>query len=70
MNSVANERLPLSAEDFAALEAWPGARRHMGFSQTPDWAFCKGFTAALVAAAAPWRVLCKSRGRPGCLKAW
>ena len=47
MNTVATELLPLSAEDFATLEAWLSARR-MSFPETPDWEFCEGFMAALV----------------------
>ncbi|UCU95765.1 YecA family protein [Hydrogenophaga taeniospiralis] len=47
MNTVATELLPLSAEDFATLEAWLNARRQ-SFPETPDWEFCEGFLAALV----------------------
>ncbi|MBU4506982.1 MAG: YecA family protein, partial [Gammaproteobacteria bacterium] len=47
MNTVATELLPLSAEDFATLEAWLSARR-TSFPETPDWEFCEGFLAALV----------------------
>lgn len=47
MNTVATELLPLTAEDFAMLEAWLAERR-TGFPETPDWEFCEGFMAALV----------------------
>src|SRR3990167_7015202 len=47
MNTLATELQPLSAEDFASLEAWLTARR-MSFPETPDWEFCEGFLAALV----------------------
>jgi uncharacterized protein len=47
MNTLAIEPLPLSAEDFAALEAWLAERR-ISFPETPDWEFCEGFMAALV----------------------
>jgi uncharacterized protein len=47
MNTVATELLPLSAEDFASLEAWLAERR-TSFPETPDWEFCEGFMAALV----------------------
>lgn len=47
MNTVATEHLPLSAEDFTALEVWLSVRRQ-SFPETPDWEFCEGFMAALV----------------------
>lgn len=51
-NTVATEHLPLSAEDFTALEASLSARR-MSFPETPDWEFCEGFLAALVCCRRP-----------------
>ena len=47
MNTVATEHLPLSAEDFTALEVWLSVRRQ-SFPETPDWEFCEGFMAALI----------------------
>lgn len=47
MNTVATEHLPLSAEDFTALEVWLSVRRQ-SFPETPDWEYCEGFMAALV----------------------
>ncbi|MBV1733244.1 MAG: YecA family protein [Hydrogenophaga sp.] len=52
MNTVVAELLPLSAEDFAALEAWLSVRR-TSFPETPDWEFCEGFMAAMVCCRQP-----------------
>jgi uncharacterized protein len=47
MNNIIADLLPLSAVDFATLEAWLAVRR-TSFPETPDWEFCEGFMAALV----------------------